>query len=184
MKRSGLSIHLHFWIPGKHDGYPVNVSFTFPVDFVIDQNLQNKKDTIPGVSKAFQNGWFYEIIQKHRIKLNNYNFIKVFIVGTQPGETWYGLGYSDSLEHRNLQLKNAIYISRNSEGGYSIITSESANHDLDNEIIAMTNGKMESYSSHIENYTPTKVSNFKECKIFVRQNRMMVSSIRSTLSLP
>jgi hypothetical protein len=127
---------------------------------------------------SFDDGWWTPVLQKHKIDLNKFNFKNTFNIGVNYtiDNLWLEMGNSDSLNNRNMPLKDAIFISKGAGQTYWILTSEYARHDLDNNMVILKNGKSACYDFVYMNIMPTQSFTFKECRIDIKRNMMITSS--------
>jgi hypothetical protein len=127
---------------------------------------------------SFDDGWWTPLLQKHEIDLNKFNFKNTFNMGVNQtiDNLWLEMGNSDSLNNRNIPLKNAIFISKGAGQTYWILTSEYARHDLDNNIVILKNGKSACYDFVYDNIIPTQSFTFMESRIDIKENMMITSS--------
>jgi hypothetical protein len=126
----------------------------------------------------FEEGWWKPVLQKHNINLDKFNFKNTFYMGMNDTikDLWLEMGNSDSLNNRNIPLKDAILISKGAGQTYWILTSEYAHHSLDNNIIILKNGKSACYDFIYENIMPTQTFSFQDCSIDIKKNRMKITS--------
>ena len=139
----------------------LGIAFTFSQENMLNKNTSN-----------FENGWWYSILQKHKIDLKQFNYKNTFDMGMNDtiNNFWLEIGNSDSLNNRNIPFKDAIFIYKGSGQTYWIWTSEYARHDLDNNIIILKNGKSACYDFIYKNIIPTQTSTFQEGRIDIKRN--------------
>jgi hypothetical protein len=126
--------------------FPLGMSLTFSQENILNKNISK-----------IENGWWYPIIQKHKIDLKQYNYRNSFTMvkpDTIYNESWFELGKSDSLNNRNIPFKDAILISKSNSNHYCIIKSTLAHHDFNEDIIVMEKSTIEFFSSDYKDTIP------------------------------
>jgi hypothetical protein len=97
----------------------------------------------------FENEWWYPIIQKHKIDISQFNHRTNFICINTSNvaiNNWLILGNSDTINDRNIKLKNALIIVmfpakvESSDQNYWILSSPTIHHDFDKNTIAYSLG--------------------------------------------
>jgi len=139
---------------------------SFGQDKKLNSNVTNLED-----------GWWKPVLKKHNIDLKKFNFKNTFNMGGNDtiNNLWLEIGNSDSLNIRNIPLRDAIFISKGSGQTYWILTSEYVHHNLDNNIIILKNGKSACYDLVYENIMPSQSFAFNECRIDIKRNMMIIS---------
>jgi hypothetical protein len=129
-------------------------------------------------TSAIKNGWWNPIFKKHKIDLEKFNYINTFDIGMNDtiNNLCLEMGNSDSLNIRKIPYKDAILISKGAGQTYWIITSEFARHDLDNNILVLTNGLMSYYDFNSKDVIPSDTSSFLEMYIDIKINRIEATS--------
>jgi hypothetical protein len=125
---------------------------------------------------SLENGWWKPVLQKHKIDLNKFNFKKTFDMGMNDtiNNICLEMGTSDSLNSRNVPLKDAIIILTGEGDTYWIQTSDLARHDLDNNIIVATEGKVESFSFKDKDIIPIDSIIFRKLKLNLYNNSIVI----------
>lgn len=130
-------------------------------------------------------------IQKHNIDLKKYNLKNTFKtsqVYTDPAsgstrDTIYSicleLGTIDSLKNGILSYKNAIYIYKEKDDSYWIITSALAKHDLEKNTIEWEPGTMDTFNFKSESIIPNKTHSFLKLSFDVKQKQIVMKGIDS-----
>jgi hypothetical protein len=130
-------------------------------------------------NSAIKNGWWNPIFNKHNIDLDKFNYKNIINLGMKDTTEFtltLEMGNSDSLNSRVIPYEDAIFISKGAGQTYWIITSEFAQHDLDNNLLILRNGQLSCYDFISPNVIPTDTSSFQEMSIDIRLNKIEASS--------
>ncbi len=109
-------------------------------------SFSQEKIQIPNQDN-FENEWFFPIIQKHKIDLSKFNYRATFSLVNSDNvimNNWLELGNCDSLNNKNIKLKDALIIAlsdtsvvrNNPDMNYWILSSSVVHHDFENNTIS------------------------------------------------
>jgi hypothetical protein len=161
----------------KDSGSIFNPSYHKQIDN-INNNTSNQTEKPVVHQDSNSDEWWKSILQKRKIDIKQFNFKNTFNMGLNDtiNDLWLEIGVSDSLSNRNIPFKNAIFISNGLGQTYWIMTSEYARHDLDNNKLVLKNGESVCYDLTNNNIMPSQSFSFKECRIDIKNNMMIVTS--------
>jgi hypothetical protein len=118
------------------------------ISIVLAITLSFSQETTPFPDQTnFENEWFYPIIQKHKIDLSKFNYRATFTIVNSDNtimNNWLELGNCDSLNNKNIKLKDALIIAlfdtsvgrNNRNMNYWILSSSVLQHDFENKTIS------------------------------------------------
>lgn len=111
-------------------------------------------------SKSYENNdvaWYHPILQKHHIEPEGFNnFENVFEMGTE-----------NSIDDRIATLKDAVFVIKTAKGGYILIKSPLAVHNLNTNRIDGETGTIEIYAS-LKDTKPIKAYTLKKFNYQIR----------------
>lgn len=147
----------------------ISLFLLFGITFAFSQ-----ENALISNTSAIKNGWWNPIFKKHNIDLEKFNYKNTFDMGMNDtiNNLCLEMGNSDSLNSRKIPYKDAVLISKGDEQTYWIITSESARHDLDNNLLILRNGQMSHYDFISKDVIPSDTSSFQEMNIDIKMNRI------------
>lgn len=156
-KIAGISLFLY-----------LGITFTFSQETIINSNISN-----------YANEWWYPILQKHKVDITQFNFMSTFNTGSSDSirSIAFEIGNRDSLNKSIITLKDPIFILRESDDAYNLITAKFASHDLEKSQIKWENGKIEAFSNKNEDSKPIKGFTFVELYIDTKTNKAIIKNI-------
>lgn len=136
------------------------------------------------VPKTIRNKWWFPVLQKHNIDLNQYNFIGDHNPG--PGDTTnfnsLELGVDANLDNDTFTLNNPVFIFKENDEVYNIIKAKFANHNLGTNDYKWENGTIEVCKFNSTDNKPTQSFSFDTFSMNGKTHKALIKNINGTVN--
>jgi len=138
---------------------------------------QEKKSVF--TDSQFELEWWYPWIKKHNISAAQFTYWSSLRSSSEDSKEYIALelGTGADIKDKVLTIKDPVFIIRESEDDYYIVSAESASHNLKISQISWENGKMESFLFKSEEPVPTQSFTFNELSLDPKTKRMIAKKI-------
>lgn len=130
--------------------------------FMMTATLTFSQDTLtinkPEPSGNFENEWWFPLLRKHNIDLKHYTYFGNYKPGQgdSTGQTALELGCNASINKKLFTLKEPVFIIRENDDTYTLITAEFASLDMANSRKIWIKGKIEGFKFKTMDLNPTQ----------------------------
>lgn len=137
---------------------------------------ENGKVDVP---ETILNKWWYPLLQKHNIDLNQYNFIGDHMPGPSDSTNFISLelGIDAKLDDGTFTLKDPVFIYKENDEVYNLIVAKFASHHLGAKEYTWLNGKVEDYKFDSKDLKPTHSISFDELSIDMKTHIATIKNI-------
>ena len=123
----------------------------------------------------FAGEWWYPLIKKHNIDASQFTFwsnIKP-ATGDPKGYTALELGTGASISDTLLTINDPVFIIRDNDEGYTLITAKTATHNLKIGRIDWKNGRMQYFKTKPYEAEPVQSMSFEDLSYETRTKKMV-----------
>jgi beta-lactamase regulating signal transducer with metallopeptidase domain len=131
------------------------------------------------VSKNIQNKWWFPLLQKHNIVLDQYTFIGDNDPGSSDSTTYKSLelGFDAKLDDGTFTLKDPVFIFKQDEEIYNLVVSKFASHNFGTKEYKWVDGKIEAHKFSSKDIKPTQSYSFDTLSLDAKSHRATVTNI-------
>jgi hypothetical protein len=128
----------------------------------------------------FDSEWWYPLIEKHNIDASQFTFwsnIKP-AKGDTKGYTALELGTGASISDTLLTINDPVFIIRDNDKGYTLITAKTATHNLKISRIDWKNGRMQYFKTKPDEAEPVQSMSFEDLSYETRTKKMVAKKVK------
>lgn len=154
------------------------VSVTLSLYFGIAISSGQDKNT-SFTDTQYEKEWWYPLIKKHNISAAQFTYWSSLRSSSEDSKEYIALelGTGADIKDKVLTIKDPVFIIRESEDDYYIVSAKSASHNLKISQISWENGKMESFLFKSEEPVPTQSFTFNELSLDPKTKRMIAKKV-------
>jgi len=148
---------------------------------------ENKNDVVSGqnritslTDRKFANEWWYPLIEKHNIDAGQFTFLSSLKPAKDDpkGYTALELGTGASISDTLLTINNPVFIIRDNDEGYTLITAKTATHNLKISRIDWKNGRMQYFKTKSDDNEPVQSMSFEDLSYETRTKKMVAKKVK------
>lgn len=129
--------------------------------------------------KQFEKEWWYPLIKKHNINASGFTYWSSLkpSPGDQKGYTALEMGTGAIIKDTILTINDPVFIVRESEHDYYIVSAKSASHNYKITRINWEDGNLESFLFVSEEPVPTQSFTFSDLSLEPKTKKMIAKKI-------
>jgi hypothetical protein len=128
----------------------------------------------------FADEWWFPLIEKHNIDAAQFTFWSSLKPASDDpkGYTALELGTGASIEDTVLTINDAVFIIRDNDDGYTLITAKTASHNLKISRINWKDGKMRYFKIQTDESEPIQNMSFDDLSYETRTKKMVAKKVK------